>query len=114
MDAFITDKLINLLLMGTTFSVFEMAFIQKLKMLPIFNKDYKVWILNFISSFALGIPFMIHFFEITITDAVWVSFFGFIGAPTIYTTLKKQNLINYKPRSVSNNVSIPKNNEIKR
>lgn len=116
MEVFITDRLMNLLMMGITFSIFEMALVQKIKMLPFFNKDYKIWFLNFILSFAMGIPFVTYFFSLSLTDAIWVSLFGFIGAPSIYKTLKKQTLINYKPQSAKKNetVTILKENEIKR
>lgn len=114
MDALITQKLMNLLLMGVTLSIFEMAFVQKLKMLPIFKKDYQVWLLNLISSFSLGIPFVMYFFGVDLEDAIWVSLFGFIGAPSIYQALKKQNLIHYKPESRKDTIEIPIQNEITR
>lgn len=114
MDALVTQKLMNLLLMGITLSIFEMAFVQKIKMLPIFKKDYQVWFLNFISSFLLGIPFVMYFFGVNLEDASWVSLFGFIGAPSIYQALKKQNLINYTPESRKDTIEIPIENEITR
>ncbi|MEG1495616.1 MAG: hypothetical protein RR406_04915 [Bacilli bacterium] len=114
MEVIITHRLMDLLMMGITFSVFEMALVQKLKMLPIFNKKYQIWLLNLLFSFLMGIPFTMYFFEVTLIDSIWVSFFGFIGAPTLYSSLKKQNLINYTPKSASTTKSIPLSNSIER
>ncbi|MDD5979812.1 MAG: hypothetical protein PUC23_01715 [bacterium] len=117
MDSLVTDILLNVLMISITFSVILMALIQKIKDLEIINKSYQVWIINLILSFLVGIPFAIVFYDLKLNLAVWVSIFGFIGAPTIYETLKKQNIINYKPKSTSDNketITISKDNEIKR
>lgn len=114
MDALITDLLINLLMIGITFSIFLMALIQKFKTLSFINKDWHIWLLNLLFSFAMGIPFTIYFYELDILSAIWVGVFSFIGAPSVYAVLKKQNLINYTPKSLDDTISIPKDNEIKR
>ena len=54
------------------------------------------------------------FYELSIYDSIWISIFSFIGAPSIYQTLKKQNIIKYQPESLDNTISVPKENEIKR
>ncbi len=116
MDAFVPEELLNLLLIGITFSIFEMALVQKIKMLPFFNRNYKIWILNLLVSFGLGIPFTIYFYKVSVIASLWVALFGFIGAPTLYETLKKQNIINYKPKSASTDeptITIPVSHEIK-
>ena len=114
MDIFVTDKLLNLLGIGITFSAFQMALVQKIKMLPLFNKKYKIWLLNLFVSFGVGIPFAIFFFGISVVDSIWVSLFGFIGAPSLYAALKKQNMINYKPESatIKDTISIPVSHQI--
>jgi signal peptidase len=38
-----------------------------------------------------------HFFSVSFGDAIWISIFSFIGAPSLYEILKSQELINYKP-----------------
>lgn len=114
MDTLITDLLLKLLMIGICFSVFLMALLQKFKTLKFINKDYHIWLLNLFFSFAMGIPFSLYFYKLDIYSAIWVSIFSFIGAPSIYTMLKKQNLINYKPKSLDDTINISKDNEIKR
>jgi len=114
MDALVTDNLIKILLISVTFSIIEMALVQKLKTLSFFKKNWQVIILNFVSSFTIGTLFGIWFFNLNIYDALWVALFGFIGAPSIYEALKKQNMINYTPKSINDTIEIPKENEIKR
>ncbi len=62
----------------------------------------------------MGIPFSMFFYELSLVESIWVSVFGFIGAPSLYEALKKQNIVSYKPKSLKEVVSIPKENEIKR
>jgi len=114
MDAIITDQLMTLLLISITFSIVLMALIQKIKMLPIINKDWHIWLLNLFLSFVLGIPFTTWFYKTNIENSIWVCLFAFIGAPALYTALKKQNLINYTPSSLEDMISLPVENEIKR
>ena len=114
MDIFVTDKLLNLLGIGITFSALQMALVQKVKMLPLFNKKYKIWLLNLFVSFGIGIPFAIYFFGVSLLYSIWISLFGFIGAPSLYAALKKQNMINYKPESATtkDTIAIPISHQI--
>lgn len=114
MDILVTDKLIEVFMISLTFSIIEMAFIQKIKSLSFITKSWQVVVINFVFSFVLGTLFSVWFFELNIYDGLWVSLFGFIGAPTIYEMLKKQNMINFTPKSLSDKVTISKENEIKR
>lgn len=114
MDALITDNLIKVLMISVTFSIIEMALVQKVKDIKIFKKSYQVAIFNVLSSFIIGTLFSISFFDLNIYDSLWVSLFSFIGASSIYEMLKKQNMINFTPKSVSDTVTIKKDNEIKR
>ena len=115
MDYLITDTLLDILTISVTFSVFLMAFIQKFKDLKIVNKGWEIWILNLLFSIVLGVPFANTFYKLDLELSLWVAVFGFIGAPTIYQTLKSQNLIKYKPKSTkdTNTIIISKENEIK-
>lgn len=110
-----SGELWTLLLISLTFSIFLMALVQKIKMLDFVKYDWHIWLINFVSAFIMGIPFGMMFYDLSLNEAIWVSLFGFIGAPSIYNALKNQNMIAYKPKSSNNNtVSISKNNEIKR
>ena len=120
MDALITDLLIKLLMISITLSIILMALIQKFKTLKFINKEWHIWLINLFFSFALGIPFVTYFYELEYQSAIWVSLFAFIGAPSIYSMMKKQNIINYKPKSLEETnqdkekITISKENEIKR
>lgn len=114
MDILVTEELWTLLLISLTFSIFLMALIQKFKTLSWLRKKWQIWVLNFCFAFLMGIPFSMFFYELSVMEAIWVSVFGFIGAPSLYEALKKQNIISYKPKSLKDVVSIPKANEIKR
>lgn len=117
MEGIITDELLNILMVSITFSVILMAFIQKFKDLQFINKSWQTWFLNLIFAFAVGIPFAMNFYGLKLIPAIWVGLFGFIGAPTLYEALKDQKIINYTPKSTSDNISnieISTNNEIKR
>lgn len=120
MDILMSDTLWNLVLISLTFSIFLMALVQKIKKSKFFHYKWQIWLINFCCAFLMGIPFSMTFFEQDLTSAIWISLFGFIGAPSLYEALKKQNIIAYKPESSGctnkseNMVSIPKENEIKR
>ena len=115
MDILVPELLMTLLMISISFSIILMAIIQKIKSLVIFTKSWQVWLLDFILAFLLGIPFSIFFYNLSYNEAIWVSVFGFVGAPGIYEALKNQNIITYKPKSVSKNtIEINKANEIKR
>ena len=112
MENFLPSLLLELLTISITFSVILMAVIQKLKSFNCINKPCQIMILNIVLSFIIGIPFGITFYNINWIQGMWVALFSFVGASSIYEALKKQNIINYHPSS--NNISISKNNEIKR
>ncbi len=114
MDILVSDLLITTLTISVTLSIIVMASIQKIKNTKILKNDFQILLVNLILSFSLGIPFVLTFYKIDITTAIWVSLFSFIGAPTIYEIMKKQNIINYTPKSLKNIIEVPVENYIKR
>ena len=115
MDILMSEELWTLLLISVTFSIFLMATVQKIKMLEFIHRKWQVWLINFICAFAMGIPFGMMFYQLTLEESIWVGVFGFIGAPGIYAVLKKQNIIQYTPQSATKNKTCITNaNEIKR
>lgn len=100
MDVLITDKLFDLLLIASTYSVILMTLIQKIKVLSFVKNENYVIMITFILSF-FGVFFGKVFYDLNLYDGLWVSFFSFVGAPTIYQILKSQNVINYKPKSLN-------------
>jgi hypothetical protein len=119
MDVLITPQLSNIFAIAGVFSIILMTLIQKLKTLHVLRKNSHVFIANIVFSFILGSIFAIFFYHQNIEEALWVALFSFVGAPTIYDILKKQNIINFTPKSletINNNkvLEIPKINEITR
>lgn len=114
MEQLIPEQLLNLVAISMVFSIVLMSLIQKCKSLSWINQSWHVWVLNFMLSFLLGIPFGMAFYQLSWTDSVWIGIFSFIGAPTLYQALKSQNILNYHPSSVSDTVTLPKEQEIKR
>ena len=109
MDTLITTEMINCLMHATTVSIIVMAVIQKFKTLSFVQKDSHIFLLNLIFSFVIGISFSITFYDETIIDSIWISLFSFIGAPSLYTMLKKQNVINMNLTSLDD--TLPQKNE---
>ena len=114
MDILVSDVLTTALTISITLSIIVMASIQKIKNTKILKNDLQILLANLILSFSIGIPFVLTFYQNNIVIAIWVSVFSFIGAPTIYEIMKKQNIINYKPKSLKNIIEIPIENYIKR
>ncbi len=118
MDLLITDEILNLLMIATTFSIILMALVQKLKSLSFVKSNGHVLILNFFFSLTLGSLFAITFYQLELFKALWVALFSFIEAPLVYHLLKAQNVINYTPKALDDNklgiLKIPIENEIPR
>lgn len=118
-DLLVPEKLLNMLMMATPISILVMAIIQKFKRFTFVKNENQLFILNFFFSLSMGTLFSLYFYEISFYDSLWVSFISFIGAPSIYELLKKQNIINYTPKSLSSTrnegfITVPIENKIKR
>ena len=85
----VSTNLENTIIVSIPFSIVLMAFVQKIKK---FFGSKNIVIYNLLFAFLLGIPFGITFYHLDIFDSIWVSVFGFIGAPSLYEALK-----NYTP-----------------
>ncbi len=101
MDLVLPDKLINILAVSMLFSIILMTAIQKLKTSSMLKEGWHIWVMNLLLAFAMGIPFAIQFYDLTLYDSIWVGVFTFIGAPAIYDALKAQNIINFTPQSLT-------------
>ena len=91
----------------------EIFTIQKLKKITIIKKDIHIIILNLIFSFALSVPFVKYFYNLTTYDGLWVGLFTFIEAPTFYNVFHNQIVITYHPESLNDTITIPISKEIK-
>ena len=111
MDVLVTNEFVNCLLISSVVSMINMGLIQKFKQLPFVNTSNHIFLLNLLFSFIVGISFSIIFYKVKFYYSVWVSIFSFIGASNMYEMLEKQNLVNYKPFSLSDKYK--KNNTVK-
>lgn len=68
---------------------------------------------SFAINLVLGVLFCITFTSITFPESLWVGFFSFIGADTIYKSLEGK-LKSYRDLTSSENVTVSKENVIKR
>lgn len=110
----ISDAFMNDILIALGFSTVLFVVMQKIKDLPIIKSDTAILITDFILALGLGIPYTMYYYQLPIFEAVVVGLLAFVGAPAIYTALKKQTIINYKPKSKSDVIEVPKDNYIDR
>lgn len=68
---------------------------------------------SFAINLVLGVLFCITFTSITFPESLWVGFFSFIGADTIYKSLEGK-LKSYRDLTNSENVTVSKENVIER
>lgn len=92
----VPDHLLQILTISMVFSMVLMSLIQKLKACSVVKKCWHIWLLNLACALVLGVPFGIAFYNLNWLDSIWVSIFSFIGAPSLYDSLK-----NFKPASLS-------------
>lgn len=95
-DILIPESLVLVLGSSVVLSAFVMASVQRIKELPFVTKKWQIWFANLFISFLVGFLMMQHFFMFSIADALWASFFAFLGAPALYEGLK-----NYKPKTLT-------------
>lgn len=75
--------------------------IQKIKELSFINKPIQLWFGNLIFS-LIAYPFSKFYYSTGDIESIWIVLFTFIGAQLIYEMLKKQNIINYTPKTLDN------------
>jgi hypothetical protein len=96
----LTNEIYNCLTISLVVSSINMTLIQKLKSLSFITSNNQIFLMNAFMAFLIGIPFSLIFYKIELCYAIWVGIFSFIGAPSIYSLLKTQNIINYTPKAL--------------
>ena len=99
----------QMLVVAIALSVVTCAFIQKTK--KFFPCSSCLVIYNLIVNIIVGILFCITFTSVNFPNSLWVGFFSFIGADTIYKSLEGK-LKNYTDLVNNDVVTIPKKNII--
>lgn len=89
MEINLTDNFLNCLMISMVVSVVVMSLIQKFKTIDFLKNNNHIFLLNLLLSFIIGISFSLIFYDAKVTEAIWISIFSFIGAPSIYDGLKR-------------------------
>ena len=80
------EYLQELLIISIVLSTITCTFIQKTK--SIFKSSKYLSVYSLIINIIVGIVFCKTFTNLTLPNSLWVGFFSFIGADTIYKTQK--------------------------
>lgn len=80
------EYLQEFLIIGIVLSTITCALVQKTKII-FTNSKYIVFYSLFI-NLVVGIVFCLTFTDITLPTSLWIGFFSFIGADSIYKTLE--------------------------
>ena len=99
----------QMLVVAIALSVITCAFIQKTK--KYFPCSSCLVIYNLIVNFVVGALFCITFTSVDFPNSLWVSFFSFIGADTIYKALEGK-LKDYSSLVSNDYIAVKKSNII--
>ena len=103
------EYLQKLLVIAIALSVITCAIIQKTK--GCFKTGKYLSIYSFIVNMIVGVVFSFTFTNIKFHTNLWIGLFSFLGADTIYKSLKGK-LASYTDLVDNNTVTIPKENII--
>ena len=99
----------QMIVVAIALSVITCAFIQKTK--KYFPCSSCLVIYNLIVNFVVGALFCITFTSVDFPNSLWVSFFSFIGADTIYKSLEGK-LKDYSSLVNTDYITVKKSNII--
>ena len=80
------EYLQELLFIAIILSTISCTFIQKTKIL--FRKSKYLYLYSLIINIIIGILFCISFTNINLISSIWVGFFSYLGADSIYNSLE--------------------------
>jgi len=101
----------QMLVVSIALSTITCALVQKTK--RCFKYSSCLCLYSFVVNLLLGVLFCITFTSITFPESLWVGFFSFIGADTIYKSLEGK-LKSYRDLTSNENVTVSKENVIER
>ncbi len=99
----------QMLVVAIALSVITCAFIQKTK--KYFPCSSCLVIYNLVVNFVVGTLFCITFTSVDFPNSLWVSFFSFIGADTLYKSLEGK-LKDYSSLVNTDYITVKKSNII--
>ena len=103
------EYLQEFLIIGIALSTITCALVQKTKII-FTNSKYIVFYSLFI-NLIIGVIFCLTFTDITLPTSLWIGFFAFIGADSIYKTLEGK-ISSYSDIINRKNITISKDNII--
>lgn len=103
------DNLKIFLIISITISSITCAFVQKTK--GLFKSSKYLIIYSLLINMAVSVLFCKTFTDVTLPKSLWIGFFSFIGADSIYKTLEGR-IASYEEIINKKNISIPKENII--
>ena len=103
------EYLQQLLVIAIALSTITCALIQKTK--GFFKTSKYLCLYSFIINITIGIIFCYTFTNITFPSSLWIGFFSFIGADTIYKVLEGK-LASHTDLLTKDSITIPKENII--
>lgn len=90
---FDVELLLNILWTATICQVIALVTTQKFKTLKIVTKAWQVILFSFVLNVVLAICFCLTFTDLKLILSLWVGFFSFIGADTVYKMLEEKKLL---------------------
>ena len=108
------EYLKELIVISIALSAITCTLIQKTKGLLPCSKCITVY--SFVVNMTIGLLFCISFTNISLPNSLWIGFFSFLGADSIYKTLEGKissysDIINQKGKSISEDNIINKEDE---
>lgn len=90
---FDVELLLNILWIATICQVIALVTTQKFKTLKLVTKAWQVILFSFVLNVVLAICFCTTFTDLKLILSLWVGFFSFVGADTIYNLLADKGLL---------------------
>lgn len=103
------EYLQELLIIGIALSTITCALVQKTKI--IFKSSKYIMLYSLLINLVIGVIFCLTFTDITLPNSLWIGFFSFIGADSIYKTLEGK-ISSYSDILSRKNITISKDNII--
>ena len=103
------EYLQELLVIGIALSTITCALVQKTKIM--FTNSKYIVIYSLFINLLIGVVFCLTFTDIKLPTSLWIGFFSFIGADSIYKTLEGK-ISSYTDILTRKNITISKNNII--
>ena len=103
------EYLQELLIIGIALSTITCALVQKTK--TIFTSSKYIIFYSLFINLVIGVVFCLTFTDITLPNSLWVGFFSFVGADSIYKTLEGK-ISSYSDILSRKNITISKDNII--